>query len=1054
MPSAHLIQNSFNGGEISPRTSGRSDLPAYRAGSQTLRNLIAVPTGGMTRRPGTRYVGSAASQAAPGRLIEFVASVQDSYIIELGNRTMRFYRGDGTAEGLLNYSTLDFGAGQVNLDAEQLEIEGHGFYHGQKVELTNWSGGGLANNTVYYVVIPQAKRCTGQGAGGVYTTEIDHEMDPEMGPFNVYHDVQNGMHGPDSPLFVATVPANDTFTLEEEKGLGVPFVPGVLATGNMALVPEIDAIVNTFRLSNNPEDLEAGVVGIAAASSGTIGTPDPEVVEIITPWDLDDIWKLEYAQSGDVMIFTCEGHPVMELTRYNTSAFLLRRLDPDDGPYSEISPVGTGIECVITTNKIAPDGDIGLMQVDAAVFQGTDAGGWFRKRHSGQTNALAWVTGRIERVKDHNFLFAQPANDFFDFPAAGTNTITMAGHPFDDNELVCVREGYGALPAELSEMTVYQVAKVDGNTVRLSIPGGAAITYSASSGVDHHMISIYLDSVDNAGVGADHGFVTGEDWLGLWSLGDLPLGLDVGYAYRCVVVDANTLYLTDRDDNPVPVGSVGSGKFWLNGKGGKGPDGYLRWRIDDQGSGLEAGIGADPAVNPNAAWRMPAWSGKLGWPIACAFYEQRLVLGGTTRKPNTYWMSQAGNFGNFSPDERTGKEARPGDNDRTITDASGSTYALTGRGSDLIRFVIPATTLILGTDGAMFEVSASNAREPLTPANQNSETASQEGAAQVRAAAAGRSIIYVGAYQTKILAAAYDGSTDTFRPQSITALADHVLGKSARMVQLAWQSEPWGVLWAVRDDGILWGCTFDSDQAIAAWHRHELGGSTSDNDYGEVESVAVKPSTDGLYQQLWMIVKRRIDGADVRYVEYMNNRFDVGDDQKLAYHVDCGPASHDGAAVTSVSGLDHLEGETVDVWADGAAQEQKIVSGGAISIDEASYVSAGLPFLSQWESLELEAALDQQTTVRGVIKNIPDLYLYFHRTSACAVGRTLETLERLVFRTPAGYMDTPMPAFTGRVDVRAPMVTPDGDALLAAEVEGPGPFHLGALVARLEYGER
>ena len=93
MPIFHT-QNVLNGGEISPLLRGRVDQPRYNTGTREMLNFVPMPQGGATRRPGTRYLGTAKNQAS--RLVPFVFSETQGRILEFGDKTMRVWLPDGT----------------------------------------------------------------------------------------------------------------------------------------------------------------------------------------------------------------------------------------------------------------------------------------------------------------------------------------------------------------------------------------------------------------------------------------------------------------------------------------------------------------------------------------------------------------------------------------------------------------------------------------------------------------------------------------------------------------------------------------------------------------------------------------------------------------------------------------------------------------------------------------------------------------------------------------------------------------------------------------------
>lgn len=84
---------SWAAGEISPKMYGRVDLDAYSKSAKTIENFLVIPQGALTKRPGTEYVGTTKQNTA--RLIPFVVSETESYLLELGNT--------GTTNGYIRY---------------------------------------------------------------------------------------------------------------------------------------------------------------------------------------------------------------------------------------------------------------------------------------------------------------------------------------------------------------------------------------------------------------------------------------------------------------------------------------------------------------------------------------------------------------------------------------------------------------------------------------------------------------------------------------------------------------------------------------------------------------------------------------------------------------------------------------------------------------------------------------------------------------------------------------------------------------------------------------
>ena len=179
--------------------------------------------------------------------------------------------------------------------------------------------------------------------------------------------------------------------------------------------------------------------------------------------------------------------------------------------------------------------------------------------------------------------------------------------------------------------------------------------------------------------------------------------------------------------------------------------------------------------------------------------------------------------------------------------------------------------------------------------------------------------------------------------------------------------------------------------------------------HAEVESVAVI-NGDADEDQVWVIVKRWINGAVRRYVEYFTP-FDFSEDLTAFHFVDSGLA-YSGDNTTSLTGLDHLEGEQVAVVGDGAAQNNKTISSVAITIDTASEeAKVGLLYSSDLQTMRLDEGYTETTQTKT--KRIYDLSVRFHDTVGASVGPNVDNLTSIDFRDSSASMNLPVPLFTG-----------------------------------------
>ena len=177
------------------------------------------------------------------------------------------------------------------------------------------------------------------------------------------------------------------------------------------------------------------------------------------------------------------------------------------------------------------------------------------------------------------------------------------------------------------------------------------------------------------------------------------------------------------------------------------------------------------------------------------------------------------------------------------------------------------------------------------------------------------------------------------------------------------------------------------------------------------ESVAVIPTDDTEYQT-WVIVKRTINGSTRRFVEYINN-FDFTETDNTTFNFLDSALSYSGSAATTISGLDHLEGQTVSILADGATHPDKTVSSGSVTLDRsATNVKLGLAYKSILQTMRLNAG-SQNGTSQAKTKRIYEITIRLYESVGVEVGESLDNMERIPFRTSSDPMDEGIPVFTG-----------------------------------------
>lgn len=98
MPKVQTITTNFTAGEQSPRLRARVDLEKYSSSATELYNVVVLKQGGVTIRPPTKFIGEVKDSAQTARIIPFVFSRTDTYLLELGDTYMRVWRNGAAVE--------------------------------------------------------------------------------------------------------------------------------------------------------------------------------------------------------------------------------------------------------------------------------------------------------------------------------------------------------------------------------------------------------------------------------------------------------------------------------------------------------------------------------------------------------------------------------------------------------------------------------------------------------------------------------------------------------------------------------------------------------------------------------------------------------------------------------------------------------------------------------------------------------------------------------------------------------------------------------------------
>lgn len=432
-----------------------------------------------------------------------------------------------------------------------------------------------------------------------------------------------------------------------------------------------------------------------------------------------------------------------------------------------------------------------------------------------------------------------------------------------------------------------------------------------------------------------------------------------------------------------------------------------------------------PTTSATKRWSEGAWSMIRGYPRTVTFYDDRLWFGGTMTRPQTVWASVVGDYDNFQYG--------------TLDDDAVS-FTINTQDLNTITWMSPGKVLAVGTTGGEFTVGGNSLNDPVTPTSIRILPQTPYGCTGlVRPLRVASSILFVQREGRTLREYTYNFDTDSYVAPNLNRLSEHIT--AAGMVDIAYQQSPDQIVWIPDASGRLLGFTYERAEDVVGWHRHDIGGA--------VESVLTLPHWDGDQDVLWLVVRRTVNGVQVRYIEYME-KYLTGND---SFFVDSG-LTYEGTPSTTISGLSHLEGREVVVLADGSSHPSRTVTGGSITLARpASVVQVGLPYTMKLRTLRFEAGA-QDGTAQGKTQRINGLVMRLHETGPGLFYGDGVTMDELHLRRPGDAMDAPVPLFSGDTEILPFPSGYDKGATMTLEHHIPLPCTIVALMPQMSTYDR
>lgn len=692
-------------------------------------------------------------------------------------------------------------------------------------------------------------------------------------------------------------------------------------------------------------------------------------VELVTPWTESDLAELNWTQSADVLYVCHPNYQPRKISRTSHTAWTIENLLTIDGPYLSENDTSTTITASGSTGNIT-------LTASSALFAATDVNRLVRLR---STSSKKTETRYVQ-------------------------TLTSSG-----GQMLLVSKAHGFVAGE-----------------RVEVSGIVGIN-GATKGNGTWFISV---------PNADQIILVGSDFTG--SSGD--------YNYGGIIR---------------PISTIGYAVI----------TGYT------SPTQVSATVEEEVPTTATKNWRLGAWSNTSGWPRCVTFHEQRLCFAATQKQPQTVWMSRSADYENFGPTELDHKvlddnavtytiasnkvnairwmesggtlflgtigaewQAKASRTSEAITPSNIQVVQQTAFGSSLVRPVrIGSSALFVQRSGRKVrELSYSLENDGFVAKDISllGEHLVREGGGIVDSCYQQEpDSIYWGlrtdgvmvgltylkeqeiiGWQRVILGGAYQNTnaqvesiasipTPTIDQDALWMVVKRTInGTTKRYIE--YLEKPFDPQHPQDKESMFFvdsGLTYDNPKTIT--------GATAAN------PVVITSNAHGFSNGDQVLITE-VEGM----TELNNDVFTVANATANTFQL----SGVNGTAysaytsggktrklVQTISGLGHLEGQTVQIIGDGSHFPEQTVSGSAITLDKpAAFVHVGLGYTSKLQTLPPEGG-GASGTAQGKLKRQHKIAIRFFNTLSGLFGSRLNKLTPMTFRTTQDPMDFSPPLFTG-----------------------------------------
>tara|TARA_R110000782_G_scaffold183574_1_gene273865 strand:+ start:2125 stop:4383 length:2259 start_codon:yes stop_codon:yes gene_type:complete len=486
------------------------------------------------------------------------------------------------------------------------------------------------------------------------------------------------------------------------------------------------------------------------------------------------------------------------------------------------------------------------------------------------------------------------------------------------------------------------------------------------------------------------------------------------------------------------------------------------------------------ALTATSDWEEAAWSDYRGWPKTVVAHEQRFAFGGNQHQKDTVWLSRLGST-LFMMQKRLAQDVASGADtsginyfiDTNIPDSQKSysgagvqilesdpfSFTLASKDVNPITWMSSKRNLVIGTLGAEYIVNSEGGLSILTI--QVREQTSY-GGSPIRPIGQANEVLYLSRDGHKLRTFKYNDSNGSYVSANISIMADH-LRKLAGTIEennadnfeflsMSFQQSS-EIIWLTTSSNTLVGVVYSKENGNISWFRTTLPGLVN------VWGVCSIPHADGGSDDVWISLERTVDGTSVFYLERIGTRFDAPTleeantdvEENLPRFLD----SHvkiDNTATSitdTVSGLDHLDNETVKFMYRGEDLGDYLVTAGDITLSAAAQLKVdtagigfvGIEYTSIFQSLDVEAGGDLGFS-EGHTQRIERADVRYYQTRSAKVGSP-DTQDPVSLTTSTNPRDL----YSGVHETRVPL-SPDKDQKIKIVADTPQPCTVLAIALR------